>query len=42
MKKRQINWQRMRRAIVFGLVRGAATTTGGLVITGIMWWVQRT
>ncbi|MFI7876061.1 hypothetical protein [Streptomyces salinarius] len=41
MKKPKKDWRHIRRAIAFGLVRGAATTAGGLIITGIAWWAQQ-
>lgn len=40
MKRLKKDWRHMRRAIAFALVRGAATTAGGLIITWIAWWVQ--
>ncbi|MFB8273475.1 hypothetical protein ACFC96_43800 [Streptomyces sp. NPDC055955] len=41
MKKQNKDWRHMRRAITFGLARGAATTVGGLIVTAFVWWVQQ-
>lgn len=33
--------RRIRRMITFAMLRGAATTAGGLIVTGALWWFQR-
>ncbi|WP_284453840.1 hypothetical protein [Streptomyces sp. MRC013] len=32
--------RRLRRTMLFSLIRGAATAAGGAAVTALVWWVQ--
>lgn len=39
-RRREYLLRSLARTACYGVVRGIATTAGGLLVTGTLWWIQ--
>ncbi|CAM5483380.1 hypothetical protein ABZ250_17135 [Streptomyces afghaniensis] len=40
-RSRARDWRRLRRAVMFSAVRGAAAALGSGAVSALLWWWQR-